>query len=325
MKNNTLSTAVERPVFDGQHPIESGNYHIITKEILDLYGVINKWIKNRLPGGIVYGRPRLGKTRAIEYMRYYLKEEYGKEFPIFSILCSQHKPSENKFYTDMLREVGHGFYSQGKAEVKKERLINFFIEEAEKSNQGKIVLFIDEAHMLFEQDYNWLIDIYNQLDRKKINMTVILVGQEELKHQRSSFIVSKKNQIIGRFMVQEYKFSGIKSLQEMKICLDGYDFSSEYPADSGWSFTRYFFPEAYDNGYRLTNDAEVIFNSFQNLRLENNIKSEFEIPMQYFTLSINNCLSTYGANGKNVYWPSKMNWEQVIQDSGYLESEIYNI
>ena len=81
----------------------------------------------------------------------------------------------------------------------------------------------------------------------------------------------------------------------------------------------------YDNGYRLTNDAEVIFNSFQNLRLENNIKSEFEIPMQYFTLSINNCLSTYGANGKNVYWPSKMNWEQVIQDSGYLESEIYNI
>ena len=93
MKNNTLSTAVERPVFDGQHPIESGNYHIITKEILDLYGVINKWIKNRLPGGIVYGRPRLGKTRAIEYMRYYLKEEYGKEFPIFSILCSQHKAS----------------------------------------------------------------------------------------------------------------------------------------------------------------------------------------------------------------------------------------
>lgn len=69
MQNSIHSASIERPLFDGQHPIESGNYHIATNEILNLYNVINKWIKNRLPGGIVYGRPRLGKTRAIEYMK----------------------------------------------------------------------------------------------------------------------------------------------------------------------------------------------------------------------------------------------------------------
>ncbi len=60
------------------------------------------------------------------------------------------------------------------------------------------------------------MDIYNQLDKHNISMTVILVGQEELIHQRSAFIQSGKMQIIGRFMIHECKFSGIKNVEENK-------------------------------------------------------------------------------------------------------------
>ncbi len=59
----------QRPyVPKGVHPIETGRYLIATNEIERMYQTISKWIQNRSPGGIIHGRPRIGKTRAINYL-----------------------------------------------------------------------------------------------------------------------------------------------------------------------------------------------------------------------------------------------------------------
>lgn len=304
-----------------QHPIERGIYHISTNVIEDLYKHIIMWIKNGSPGAIVYGRPRLGKTRAITFLTYYLKEEFGENLPIFTVYCYKHKANENRFYTDILKDIGHSGYNTGKPAVKKERLINFFIERAETSGYHKIILFIDEAQMLEENDYNWLMDIYNQLDRYSIKMTVILVGQRELFHQKNAFINEAKIQIVGRFMIHEYEFSGVRNKEDLKKCLEEYDIASEFPENSGWSYTRYFFPEAFEQGYRLYEDAEEIFQQFENIKIENKLKPSLEIPMQYITLSIENCLKKYGANGKGVFWPNMNHWRDSIDSSQYIAAE----
>lgn len=314
-----------RPLLNkGEHPIEVGAYYVPTNEISNLYKVVSKWISNRVQGGIIYGRPRLGKTRAIACLSHYLKSEFGDDLPIFNTLSYQHKLNENRFYTDLLRDIGHSAYSQGKAEAKKDRLIKYLIYQATSSIHKKIILFIDEAHMLYEQDYNWLMDIYNQLDRHSITFIVILVGQKELLFQKSSFIQSNKMQLIGRFMVQEYKFSGIKCVDDLKICLEGYDILSEYPEGSGYSYTRYFFPEAFDEGKKFSDDAEMIFNQFKEIKAEFDIKGPLEVPMQYITCTIENCLKEYGANGKGIYWPNIYEWNESIKASGYIEAETYN-
>lgn len=45
----------------GTHPIETGDYIIPTKEVLHLMGSMMRIVNNRLPGMIVYGRPRIGR------------------------------------------------------------------------------------------------------------------------------------------------------------------------------------------------------------------------------------------------------------------------
>lgn len=119
-------------------------------------------------------------------------------------------------------------------------------------------------------------------------------------------------------------FSGIKSEDDLKVCLQGYDIASEYPSNSGYSYTRYFFQEGFEEGLRFSNDSETIFEKFKQLRASANIHSPIEIPMQYITLSIDNCLKTYGRNGKEKHWPSISDWEEAIKSSGYVEAEIYN-
>ncbi|WP_431020475.1 hypothetical protein [Bacillus safensis] len=124
-------------------------------------------------------------------------------------------------------------------------------------------------------------------------------------------------------MVHEYEFTGIKDLKDLKPCLSGYDNDSEYPIGSGWSYARYFFPKAFDEGYRLNQCAEDLMEVFTELRRKAGLTKPVEIPMQYLTLTIEYALRKFGANGENLEWLSKAHWEEAITRSGYVESEIY--
>lgn len=228
----------ERPrIPKGSHPIERGRYLLATNEVNRMYEVVSQWIQNRTPGAIIHGRPRIGKSKAIEYLMHLLPDEFGEKLPVFFLNCRQYRtPSENVFFEDLLKDVGHGIIFSGKPSIKRDRLSKFLLERGAASGQNRIIFFIDDAQNLSEIQYRWLMDIYNELDRHGIFLTAILVGQNELLHQRSAFIKSKKAQIIGRFMVFEHKFTGVQKEGDLRTCLAGYDEDSEYPEGSGWSF-----------------------------------------------------------------------------------------
>lgn len=316
---------VNRPyVPKGSHPVETGRYLLATNEIVRLYEVVTKWIYNRTPGAIIYGRPRIGKTRAIDFLMDSLPEEFGERLPIFLINCKQYKiPSENAFYEDLLTDIGHQMAYKGKANQKRNRLINLLMERVDASGQSRLIFFMDDAQRLSEVEFGWLMDVYNELDRLGFSLTAILVGQDELLRQRSAFITSKQAQIIGRFMVHEEKFMGIKTLNDIKVCLSGYDHYSEYPVESGCSFTKYFFPERYEDGFRLTNYAADLFQVFNELRREAGLGRRIEIPMQYLTLTVEYCLRHFGVNGADVDTISMKQWEEAIKASGYITAELY--
>ncbi|MNW37248.1 hypothetical protein D3C74_142870 [compost metagenome] len=307
------------------HPIETGRYFIGTQEVKRMYNHIKQWIENRAPGGIAHGRPRLGKTWAISYMEKELPIDFGEDLPVLKIRCQQNtRINENSYYEELLTQLGHELPYAGRKPIKSDRLNKFLQEKAERSGSNRIVLFIDDAQRLVPLQYNVLMDIYNYLKECGISMTAILVGQEELKHVRSAFIHAKQGQIVGRFMVHEYKFSGIKTKEELRICLNGYDSLSEYPEQSGWSYTRYYFPDAYDQGFRLQQCSDELYSTIENERKVKGITKPMEIPMQYLTLTIEYVFKRFGINGNNVANLSQVHWLDGLKKSGYIENELYN-
>ncbi len=85
----------------------------------------------------------------------------------------------------------------------------------------------------------------------------------------------------------------------------------------------YFFPEAFNNGYRLEHCADELMETFYNLRRKAGLTKSMEIPMQYFTLTIEYALKKFGANGENISWITKNCWEEAILKSGYVDEEIH--
>ncbi|PKU51483.1 ATP-binding protein [Lysinibacillus fusiformis] len=307
----------------GKHPVDTGKYLIATNEIDKLCYIVGNWIDNRFPGAIIHGRPRLGKTRAIKYLIKVLPKELNQNIPMFHIKCKTYKnPSENNFFEDLLDGVGHAAPELGRPSEKRVRLKHFFINMAEKSKQNKIVIFIDDAQKLTAIQYDWLMDVYNELDEYGIVLTTILVGHDELIDRRKRFIKNKDFQIVGRFMSDSYQFNGVKDVEDFKILLEQYDTGTEFPVNSNLSYTQFYFRDHFENGFRLVNYAGEFHDVFLELQLDKGLQKNKEIPMQYVTLSIEYILKNYGFFGENVQLLNKNLFKKAIINSGYIQSEL---
>jgi len=64
-----MSQQFPRPIDPSLHPLVTGNYRLATPAIEALYELVTRGLRYRIPGALIYGPPRIGKTRAIEYVR----------------------------------------------------------------------------------------------------------------------------------------------------------------------------------------------------------------------------------------------------------------
>jgi len=306
----------------GSHPIEHGDYLLDTISINDLIDSVSNWILLRNTGAIIYGPPRLGKTRAIKFLIRYFENKYKDQWCSYFVLSKKYKAiNEDRFFSNLLKDVGHSAFSVGKADVKRNRLINFLIEHGQNTVRNQIVFFIDDAQRYSDLEYEWLMDIYNELDSYGITVTTILVGQTELSHRRSVYLLSHK-QIVGRFMVHDKRFYGLRGVDELAYLLESYDTVTEYPEMSKWSYSRFFFPIGFENGRRLEKDASDIWKIIIELRAKAGITNLIEIPMHYIISIINYVLLRYGANEEGLDWPTLNIWKEAIVETGYLHSEM---
>ena len=315
---NKVLTENQRPsLLDFSHPVDDGGYIFLTNQAAIMNKKINVWIRNRIPGAIIYGKPRLGKTKAISYNIRVLSEQWGTRANFYYMTTATYSNiTENIFFEEMLRSIGQPETRKGTVVEKRIRLNRFLIGKASLTGAKKIIFFIDEAQRLTEKQYDLLMDIYNELYANGITLTTILVGQIELQKKRRSFY-GYKDMIRERFMTELHEFYGILDLADLKLCLQQYDQALTFPENSGWTFTRYYFPNQFENNFRLANYAQLIFDTFWKIQQAHNLTTFQQIPMQYFTLFVEDMLREYGIEGLNCWELSSDNIHDAILMTGY--------
>lgn len=310
-----------------KHPIYTGLYIVPTLAIDETLGWMRNLVDNRIPGGTITSNPRYGKSRACRYaMACRLGADENNRFLIYLFVCPfETRPNENIFFEALLAAVGYDIITGRNPREKRERLIGYLVQEVTRNDTNRIVIIIDESQKMQFQHYQWLMDVYNGLDMQGIALTVLLVGQTELHHMRNLFIRTQKMQIVGRFMVHDMWFPGIRNAEDMWVCLDSYDTVSRYPLEEGPTFTQFFFPELYSRGFRLSLFANQLFEIFQDIRTQTKIKdkNKTDIPMQYVTLAIEYFLKNFGVYGEESPEQfGKAHWQDAVKASGFASAEI---
>lgn len=318
-QSNLIAYPVVRPVDRSLHPIETGNYRIATPAIQSFYELISRCLRYRITGALAYGPPRIGKTRAIEYLRLLLSETHPKVTTYHA--QAEHKPrhAEGPFLANLLEAVGYPEPDTGGNPTKRIRLITKIREACARNGSGIVILFCDEAQRYDENEYEWLRDVHDHLDRIHIRLFTFLVGQQELLSVKTALQHARKTQIVARLMVEELPFHGVRSPAEVATCLSGYDQTS-FPRSSDWSFTRFYIPSAVCDGYKLTDDASLLWDAFDHLHQKHGLPGDLEIPMESFARAVEIVLKESELRDGAGYRPAPELWNVAVRSCGYIQA-----
>ncbi len=198
-----MSLEIPRPVDPSLHPLMTGNYRIATPAIEEFYELVARCLRYRVMGALIYGPSRIGKTRAIEYVRLLIARNYPR-MTSYHAQC-EHKPrhAEGPFFANLLEAVGDPDPNAGSNTSKRMRLALRIREAAARAGSGVVLLFCDEAQRYDDNEYEWLRDVHDTLDRQQIKLFTFLVGQQELLAQKTALQVAGKTQIVARLMVED--------------------------------------------------------------------------------------------------------------------------
>ena len=120
-----------RPIPISAHPLKGRHYRLPTPPIDALYTLVTDALDRRRPGVMVYGRSRLGKTTAIEYLEALLHVE-RPQLPIIILGCRYKRvPSEIAFFSNFLNAVRHKATSGRDTEQLRQRLVQRLCEMAD--------------------------------------------------------------------------------------------------------------------------------------------------------------------------------------------------
>jgi len=265
-----------------QHPLMRDAAILPTPAVELFVNAIRTWLELLLPGGIVWGNFRTGKTQAI---RYFLNNSYellGLRIPTYFLSAwdpDGHAVTENRFYSEMLSVLGYGLTYKGTGLIKRRRAIDFVVDEVGRQKEHRALLFVDEAQWLNTRMYRFLMDFHNQLKRANVRLVVVLVGQPEILETREEMRGLRQGHIIGRFMTATHQFKGAQ-LEDLECMALAMDQTSEYPAGTGCKYTQFFLPKAYQAGWRLKDNIPRIWEILTATCSANGVPEFTELPMQ---------------------------------------------
>lgn len=261
------------------HPVIHKQYTITTPPIEAFISEVIGLIKDCFPGGMFWAPPRTGKSRALEMLQLEIDAVFPGMPVVYYEAWAYPTVSQGPFMEDLLKAIGHVIVKKGDPNDKRDRFVEKAAERAIEHGKGRIVLLIDEAQLLDERHFLWLIGIHNLLYRHGVTLMTFLMGQHQLVYQRAAFLKTKKKNIVGRFMTQVVPFHGVVTEADLAGSLNAYD-EEEYPENSGWSYSRFWAPALFASGWRLSKMAPALWASFHAVRsLAKNPPSEIE--MQY--------------------------------------------
>ena len=319
-----MTNFLVRPFALSEHPLRDRSYRLPTPAIEDLYALIVTALERRRTGIMAFGRSRMGKTTAIDYLVALLAVNFPN-LPVVVLRCRYKRvPSETAFFSNFLNAARHKVTSGRDTEQLRQRLVQRLCLLADTNGVNQLLLFADEAQNLTRCEYEWLRDVHDDLHHWGKTLLVVLVGQPELKGEKTTFQRDGSMHIVSRFMVHELAFHGARSAEDCATCLQGYDLQ-EYPADSGWSHSRFAFPHAYASGLRFVDEGSAAWHAFDHAHRATLLPEKLEIGMEFFTAAVEHLMLTNAVHDRAEFRPSIELWKQAVKASGYVEATLSEV
>lgn len=247
-----------------------------TPPIEALAKAIVEQMRGDLPGLIVTGLPRTGKSSACRYIIAALAEVLG--YPVACIrwrIPKDHGKDSNEFIEECASQSGVQIGKKSKKVEKRKRLIQHLEEQARMTGTHRIVLLIDEAQNLLESEYTQILHIYDLLEWNGLRPFVVLMGEPGLLTVQAEWVPGEAEKAVSRFATRRHYFHPVLAA-DFEAVLEGFD--SDKPEESAAYRTH---QGLYAEGFRVKHLAPRIIEGLQSMSDVQGISWELQLPMQF--------------------------------------------
>lgn len=314
-----MKTVDERAEFWEKHPVRLRHIAYATQASERLHREYQRAIQARAKGLVVLSKPLMGVTTAIRM----LVDSWPKlhsGVPIVLIRSSGatvYRPV--RFWSSLVAQLIPRLATWREPEALRLGLLRHFLTRALEHGSDRLLMIIDRAHTMLPEELSQLAVFQDDLADEGIQLVVALAGYESLRTIRDRLYDEGREEPVRRYFENEHRFYGIRNSQELVYFLESFD-QCCFPLGSTWPISRFFFPEAFDRGWRLRHDAARAWSIFGGYSSQDGEPAEIE--MQYVTETVCRLLEAAYERGGSALPPDEDAWRQAAESSGLIGSRI---
>jgi hypothetical protein len=240
-----------------KHPLVTNDYKVLTPSMPIVLEATMDAVMLHKRSLFFKAMPQMGKTQTCLFAAKAIEEFHDFQDRLVIVVTADPRGEEsilkNIARTSMLKLPSRPNLSCVRSSVLA------YIESRLRSLNGRhIVLFIDEMQALTLADFENLQFLQNELGLRNIGVTTIGFGQTQIEATISLLREQGRPELIARFLNEECDLPRCMDHFWMAAALSMFDEHLTYPVGSDCSFTRFFLPQAYESGFRLTGSANEI-------------------------------------------------------------------
>jgi len=259
-----------------------GRYIIPTNQIEEFVNIVSLWVRQSIPGGLIHGQQRAGKSTAIARFSELNDDIFKGEV---GCITTEVEPgtviAAKSFWGGLLRSMNLYVPPAKSIEARRDLFVGRIIEAASATALNKVVVIVDEASLLSEMSWLLLLGVDNQLRHAHdIDVTWVFVGQPELADTPSALLGVGRREVVGRFMADSYGFRELTGHEDFERALAGFD--TIKPEGDSRSLSQRANPKKFAKGWRLRHEHASILQAIQNSREDNGLVQRDGLKMQAF-------------------------------------------
>lgn len=196
-------------------------------------------------------------------------------------------------------------------------LVEKLIVHAHRSIAKYTMIVIDEAQAMTEREWIWMVQLHSRVELEGIQLAVVPVISLQFNQRPHELAHTGSAHASARFMLYEHQFHGVRSADELRFVLQGYDEDSEWPVGSDTSYTAGIAPRPFEEGFRLSDYTPNLWTALHE-GLPKGYKGPNDYPMQSVTLAARNVLMRLA--GSDATWKKCLTqsaWNEAVGMTGH--------
>lgn len=246
-----------------EHPIITESAIVPTRSVKDAVARVMLISRKSRASIAFWADPVTGKSSCIQA----IKKAIEERFPTAGILTLESvedkQQAEGRLLLGILKSIGFAHKVDRDLAGKRDQVRRALISLSGTSK--RLFIIIDEAQEVANDEFAWLKAVINGLSGVGIKVTTVMFGQRELIERRQDLQTNGRSDLCERFMKNLLEFRGVRVMKDLEVICQALDENSEYPAGSGWTYTMFLFPRAYQGGFRFVKIVPMLWDGFRTL------------------------------------------------------------